>query len=202
MWLIVGLGNPGEKYSYNRHNIGFMAADEIVRRHSSLGSWQKKFNGLISEGRINSEKVIVAKPQTYMNKSGLCVGQIMQFYKLKPYQLWIFHDELDLEPGRFRVKKGGGHGGHNGLRDISAAIGADYGRIRMGIGHPGHKNHVSSYVLSNFSISDKDWLSTMIETAADQVNLLFAEEYETYMNKVALSVKPYLPSKKENNDGI
>ncbi len=192
MWLIVGLGNPGEKYSNNRHNIGFMAADEIVRRHSSFKTWQKKFNGLISEGRIGGERVAVIKPQTYMNKSGLAVVQAMQFYKIEPRHIWVFHDELDLETGRFRVKTGGGHGGHNGLRDISAAIGADYGRVRMGIGHPGDKNRVANYVLSNFALSDKNWLEAMVETAADYVDLLLGQDSETYMNKVALAVKPHL----------
>ncbi len=197
MWLIVGLGNPGDKYSYNRHNIGFMTADEIVRRHFSFGVWQKKFSGLISEGRINGERVVVAKPQTYMNRSGLCVSQVMQFYKLKPSDVWVFHDELDLQPMRMRIKKGGGHGGHNGLRDISAAIGADYGRVRMGIGHPGDKNHVAPYVLSDFAKADSLWLEDMLEAAADNIDLLLAEDSEGYMNKVALAVKKHLAMNKE-----
>ncbi len=202
MWLIVGLGNPGEKYSHNRHNIGFMTVNKIVHRHSSFGAMQKKFGGLIAEGRIGNEKLVIIKPQTYMNKSGLCVSQVMQFYKLKPNQVWVFHDELALKAGQFRVKKGGGHGGHNGLRDISAAIGSDYGRIRMGIDHPGDKNRVSGYVLSNFTLSDKDWLNAMTKAAADYVDLLLMQDSETYMNKVALAVKPHLIANKENNNGV
>lgn len=192
MWLIAGLGNPGAQYAHNRHNIGFMAADEIVRRHS-FGPWQKKFLALVSEGRLAGEKAIILKPQTFMNRSGLALVQAMQFYKLTADDVWVFHDELDLSPGKFRVKQGGGHGGHNGLRDINRAIGANYGRVRMGIGHPGDKNMVSNYVLHDFAKADNDWVTAMVDNAAQNVDLLLDGQDGLYMNKVSLAVKPYLP---------
>ncbi|MFV0431335.1 MAG: aminoacyl-tRNA hydrolase [Alphaproteobacteria bacterium] len=193
MWLIAGLGNPGAAYAQNRHNIGFMAADEIVRRHSSFGVWQKKASALVAEGRLAGEKTLIVKPQTFMNRSGLSVMQLMQFYKLKPTDIWVFHDELALSPGGFRVKEGGGHNGHNGLRDISQMIGDGYGRVRMGIGHPGDKNKVASYVLHDFAKTDQPWLDAMIEGAAQYIELLLDNQSSSYMNKVSLMIKENLP---------
>lgn len=188
MWLLVGLGNPEPKYENNRHNIGFMAVDEIVRRHC-LSSWQNKFSALISQGIIAEEKVVCIKPQTYMNRSGNAVMQAMQFYKIAPKNLWIFHDELDLKPSQFRLKKGGGHGGHNGLRHISQLIGTDYGRVRMGIGHPGEKHLVSSYVLKDFPKEDQIWVKNMVDAAANHVDLLISGDEANYMNKVNLATR-------------
>src|SRR5210317_1683475 len=145
MKLIVGLGNPGAKYARNRHNIGFMAVDRIASDHG-FGPWKPKFQGQIAEGRLGREKVLLLKPETFMNKSGQSVGEAMRFYKLEPEDVIVIHDELDLAPGKVRVKQGGGHAGHNGLRSIHAHIGENYARVRLGIGHPGRKDLVAHYV--------------------------------------------------------
>lgn len=197
MWLIVGLGNPGAQYEQNRHNIGFMAVDEIVRRHH-FSPWKKKFSALISEGILAGEKVLILKPQTFMNRSGGAVQQAAQFYKIPLDKIWVFHDELDLKKGQFRVKKSGGHGGHNGLRDISSQMGADYGRLRMGIDHPGDKNLVSSYVLKDFPKSDEKWINGMVEAVADHAAMLVSGKESQYMNKITLAVQPHLSEKKED----
>ena len=141
MKLFVGLGNPGTKYAGNRHNIGFMAVDRIADDHGFAG-WRNKFQGQVNEGRLGSEKVVLLKPETFMNRSGQSVGEAVRFYKLAPEDVVVFHDEIDLAPGKLRVKSGGGHAGHNGLRSLHAHIGDTYGRVRMGVGHPGHQDAV------------------------------------------------------------
>lgn len=155
MRLFVGLGNPGSGYSRNRHNIGFMAMDQIASDHG-FGPWKSKFQGEVTEGRLGSDKVLLLKPGTFMNRSGQSVQAAMQFYKLEPSDVVVFHDELDLAPGKCRVKQGGGHAGHNGLRSIHGHIGEAYGRVRLGIGHPGHKDKVAGYVLHDFPEGGRD----------------------------------------------
>jgi len=160
--LFVGLGNPGAKYAHNRHNVGFMALEQIAADHG-FSPWRGKFQGAFSEGRLGREKVILLKPETFMNLSGQSVGEAMRFYKLEPEDVTVFHDELDLAPRKIRVKQGGGHAGHNGLRSIHQHIGPDYWRVRIGIGHPGHKDRVSGYVLHDFAKADADWLDDFEE---------------------------------------
>ncbi|OUD10003.1 aminoacyl-tRNA hydrolase [Marivivens niveibacter] len=189
MKLFVGLGNPGAKYAQNRHNIGFMALDRIADDHG-FTPWRSKFQGQTSEGRLGSEKVILLKPDTFMNLSGQAVGEAMRFHKLTPADVIVFHDELDLAPGKCRLKTGGGHAGHNGLRSIHQHIGADYDRIRMGIGHPGHKDRVAGYVLSDFAKADQDWLDDMIRGCSDGAADLAAGDGAKFMNAVALRVNP------------
>ena len=189
MQLFVGLGNPGAKYAGNRHNIGFMAVDRIAGDHG-FAPWRAKFQGQIAEGRLGSEKVLLLKPETFMNLSGQSVGEAMRFYKLTPGDVTVFHDELDLAPGKVRVKQGGGHAGHNGLRSIHGHIGADYARVRLGIGHPGHKDRVSGYVLSDFAKAEADWLDDVLRGVSDGAADLAAGDAGRFMNAVALRVNP------------
>ncbi|MEP3048279.1 MAG: aminoacyl-tRNA hydrolase [Roseibium sp.] len=190
MKLIVGLGNPGAKYQGHRHNIGFMAVDEIHRRHSGFQPWRARFQGQTAEGRLGSEKVLLIKPSTYMNESGRSVGEAMRFFKIEPEDIVVIYDELDLPPAKFRMKKGGGHGGHNGLRSISAHIGADYRRLRLGIGHPGDKKLVSNYVLGDFAKADRDWLEPLLTEIADQAELLAKGQDSQFANKLTLALEP------------
>jgi PTH1 family peptidyl-tRNA hydrolase len=196
MRLLVGLGNPGAAYSRNRHNIGFMAADEIVRRHGFSG-WKAKFQGELAEGTIEGEKVLVLKPGTFMNLSGQSVGAALRFHKIEPDAVTVFYDELDLAPARIRIKKAGGSGGHNGIKSLDSHIGPDYWRVRLGIGHPGDKNLVSPYVLGDFAKADQAWLEPLLEGVARHLPLLLAGNHNDYMSKIALS----LP-KPEKPDGI
>lgn len=189
MHLYVGLGNPGAKYARNRHNIGFMALDAIAQ-DNGFGPWKSKFQGLLSEGRLGSQKVTLLKPQTFMNLSGQSVGEAMRFYKLTPDDVTVFHDELDLAPGKVRCKTGGGHAGHNGLRSIHAHIGQDYHRIRLGIGHPGHKDKVASYVLNDFTKADANWLDDVLRGIEDGALALARGESGKFLNAVALRVAP------------
>lgn len=189
MKLFVGLGNPGRDYAGHRHNIGFMALDRIVEEHG-LGPWKQKFQGLVAEGRLGGDKVLLLKPQTYMNRSGQSVGEAVRFYKVEPEDVVVFHDELDLAPGRLKVKQGGGHAGHNGLRSIHAHIGESYGRVRLGIGHPGRKELVSGYVLHDFAKADQDWLDELLRGIADGAPALADGDSAGFMNKVALRMKP------------
>lgn len=201
MQIIAGLGNPGSQHAGQRHNIGFMAVDEIVRRHSSFSPWQKKFSSEISEGRIGSQKVLLIKPQTFMNRSGQAVGEAMRFYKLTEQDLSVFYDELDLAPAKVRIKRGGGAGGHNGIRSLDAHCGQSYQRVRLGIGHPGHKDRVTGHVLGNFAKADHVWLEPMLEALADNIELLVAGDNSGFMNKIALAtgdVAPDQPKKKPN----
>ncbi len=184
MLLFVGLGNPGAEYAKNRHNIGFMAVDAIVRRHS-FSPWRAKFQGQVCEGTIGDEKIVALKPQTYMNESGRSVAEAARFYKVEPKDVVVFHDELDLDPARIRVKFGGGHAGHNGLRSIGAHIGADYRRVRLGIGHPGSKERVTGWVLGDFAKVDREWLEPLLDNVADASTFLVSGDDTGFMNRVA-----------------
>lgn len=185
MKIFVGLGNPGTKYAANRHNIGFMALDAIAAAHG-FAPWRTKFQAEIAEGRLGAEKVVLIKPQTFMNLSGQSVVEALRFFKLEPADLVVFHDELDLAPGKLRCKQGGGHAGHNGLRSIHGHIGPDYARVRLGIGHPGHKDRVSPYVLSDFAKADQGWLDDMMRGIADGAVALAQGDTAKFSNKVAL----------------
>jgi PTH1 family peptidyl-tRNA hydrolase len=187
MIIIVGLGNPGTQYAFNRHNIGFMAVDAL-QRTPSFSPWSKKFKAAISEGEIAGEKVLLIKPLTFMNLSGEAVGEAMRFYKVKISDIIAIHDELDLVAGRARIKVGGGHGGHNGLKSIDAHCGKDYRRLRLGIGHPGDKERVNGHVLGDFAKSDKAWLEPLIDAIADNAEMLVKGEDSQLMNKLALAV--------------
>ncbi len=204
MRLFVGLGNPGQKYQNNRHNIGFMAMDEICHRHKFSG-WSSKHSGEIASGSIDGEKVLLLKPMTFMNLSGQSVQGAASFYKIPPDAIYVFHDELDLLPGKMRVKKGGGSGGHNGIKSIDSHLGQDYWRVRMGIGHPGDKDMVSPYVLGDFSKGDQNWLEKFINSLSDNAALLAKGDTGNYMTKVALDTAPPKEEKiqkKEQKDGI
>lgn len=189
MKLWVGLGNPGTKYAGNRHNIGFMALDRIAEDHG-FTPWRKAFQGLVSEGRFGSEKLVLLKPETFMNLSGQSVRAAMDFYKMGVEDLTVFHDELDLAPGKCRVKQGGGHAGHNGLRSIHGHVGEAYGRIRLGIGHPGHKDAVAHYVLHDFHKADQDWLDDLLRGISDGAAALAVGDGQKFMNAVSLRVAP------------
>lgn len=187
MLIIAGLGNPGSQYAGNRHNIGFMAVDAI-HRAGSFPPWSKKFRSEISEGTVGFEKVLLMKPQTYMNLSGEAVGEAMRFYKLAPKDLLVIHDELDLPAGRVRMKVGGGHGGHNGLKSLDAHCGKDYRRLRLGIGHPGVKEAVHGHVLGNFAKADAVWLDPLLEEIGRNAEMLVKGEDSQFQNKIALAL--------------
>jgi PTH1 family peptidyl-tRNA hydrolase len=189
MRLFVGLGNPGAKYAGNRHNIGFMAVDRIAGDHG-FGPWRSKFQGQLTEGRLGDDKVLLLKPETFMNLSGQSVQAAVQFYKLVPADVTVFHDELDLAPGKCRVKTGGGHAGHNGLRSLHQHLGADYHRVRLGIGHPGHKDRVAPYVLSDFAKADAEWLDDLLRGISDGAPDLARGDSGRFMNAVALRTNP------------
>ncbi|MGH1331338.1 MAG: aminoacyl-tRNA hydrolase [Paracoccaceae bacterium] len=193
MKLFVGLGNPGAKYAGNRHNIGFMALDRIAADHG-FAPWRGKFQGSVSEGLLGREKVILLKPETFMNLSGQSVGEAMRFYKLGPGDITVFHDELDLAPGKLKVKMGGGHAGHNGLRSIHQHIGPEYQRARLGIGHPGHKDRVAGYVLHDFAKADEAWLDDLIRGISDGAPALAMGDAARFSNDVALRTAPPRPS--------
>jgi PTH1 family peptidyl-tRNA hydrolase len=185
-FLWVGLGNPGSEYARQRHNIGFMALDAIARRHR-FSPWRKRFKGDVSEGTIAGRRVWALKPLTYMNASGDSVQQAASFLKIPPEAVTAFHDELDLAPGKVRVKKGGGVAGHNGLRDMRRAFGnPDFWRVRMGIGHPGHKDAVTGHVLGNFAKQDQAWLEKLLDAVADAAPMLAEGQAEAFMTRVAL----------------
>lgn len=189
MKLFVGLGNPGASYARNRHNIGFMALDRIASDHG-FGPWRGKFQAKIAEGTLEGEKVLLLKPETFMNLSGNAVGAAAKFYKLAPADIVVFHDELDLAPAKVRVKTGGGHAGHNGLRSIHAAIGPDYGRVRIGIGHPGHKDAVSGYVLHDFPKAEEDRIGDLLRGLSDGAPGLAAGDTARFLNAVSLRTAP------------
>ena len=185
MQLWVGLGNPGTKYSQNRHNVGFMAVDKFAYDYSFSG-WKQKSTGHTAEGRIGSEKILLLKPQSFMNKSGLPVAEIARFHKLTTDQIFVFHDEIDLEAGRLRVKQGGGHGGHNGLRDIDRHMGQDYWRVRMGVGRPAHKEDVHKWVLNDFGSKERqNWLDRFLDALSDEAALLASGDAASFMSRVA-----------------
>lgn len=189
MKLIVGLGNPGAKYARNRHNIGYMAVDRIAEDHG-FGPWKSKFQGRISEGRLGSEKILLLKPETFMNRSGQSVGEAMRFYKLDPTDIIVLHDEIDLAPGKARVKHGGGHAGNNGLRSLHEHITDAYSRVRLGVGHPGRKEAVPGYVLHDFARADADWLDDLMRGVSDGAPYLADGDGGRFMNAVALRVAP------------
>jgi len=193
MKLFVGLGNPGAKYAHHRHNIGFMAVDRIAADHG-FGPWRAKFQGQIAEGRLGGEKILLLKPETMMNLSGRSVAAAAQFFKLEPGDITVFHDELDLAPAKVRVKHGGGHAGHNGLRSLHATLGDGYTRVRLGIGHPGHKDLVSHYVLHDFARADADWLDDLLRGLSDGAPELACGDAGRFMNAVALRTVPPRPS--------
>lgn len=187
MLLFVGLGNPGPEYAGNRHNFGFMAVDAVIDRCGFARPRRRlRPRGVFSDGVIDGEKILVLKPGTYMNQSGRSVGAAMRYFRLAPEQVTVFHDDIDLAPGKVRVKQGGGHGGHNGLRDIDAHIGRDYRRVRLGVGHPGNPDRVEGYVLKDFSRSDRDWLARLMDAVADAIPLLVAGDAPGFMTRVAL----------------
>ena len=188
MLLFVGLGNPGAKYARNRHNIGFMAVDEIARRHG-FAPWRRRFQGETSEGTLERERVILLKPTTYMNDSGRAVQEAANFFKLSASEITVFQDELELSPAKVRVKVGGGIAGHNGLRSITSHIGNDYRRVRLGIGHPGIKEFVHSYVLADFAKDDGPWVTALCEAVADNAGVLAAGRDSTFQNKVHLAMQ-------------
>ncbi|PZR00604.1 MAG: aminoacyl-tRNA hydrolase [Cereibacter sphaeroides] len=189
MKLFVGLGNPGAQYACHRHNIGFMAMDRIAADHG-FSPWRSRFQGMVSEGVLGGEKVILLKPATFMNLSGQSVGEAMRFFKLTPEDVTVFHDEIDLAPAKLRLKQGGGHAGHNGLRSMHAHVGDAYHRVRMGVGHPGHKDAVPVYVLHDFSKADREWLENMLDGISDGAAALAAGDGARFMNAVALRVSP------------
>lgn len=193
MRLFVGLGNPGAKYAGNRHNIGFMAVDRIAADHG-FAPWRARFQGAASEGTLAGERVTLLKPGTFMNLSGQSVNEAMRFYKLSPADIVVFHDELDLAPFKCRVKQGGGHAGHNGLRSIHAHLGEAYRRVRLGIGHPGHKDRVADYVLSDFAKAERDGLDDLLRGVSDGATLLAAGDGPKFLNAVALRTAPPKPS--------
>lgn len=198
MLLVVGLGNPGAGYAKNRHNIGFMAVDELVRRHG-FSAWRTKFQGEASEGSIGGTKVLVLKPLTFMNESGRAVAQAARFYKIPPEKIVVLHDELDLTAGKIRVKAGGGHAGHNGLRSIQAHIGPDFRRVRMGIGHPGEKAKVTGHVLKDFAKVDEAWLDKLLDAVGRHFGLLATGKDSDFMSKVAMDAPAPKPKPEEDD---
>ena len=193
MFLLVGLGNPGPKYQAMRHNVGFMAADAIARRHG-FAAWRSRFQGLTAEGTIGGEKVLALKPLTFMNESGRAVGEAMRFHKVPGERVVVLYDELDLKPGRIRVKFAGGAGGHNGIRSIDAHVGQDYWRVRIGIGHPGDKERVLGYVLQDFAKPEREgWLPVLLDAVADEAALLVTGEQNAFMSRVMQAVFPPPP---------
>jgi PTH1 family peptidyl-tRNA hydrolase len=189
MLLLVGLGNPGPQYAFNRHNIGFMAVDAIIHRHS-FSSERQRFQGLTCEGTLGGEKVIALKPMTYMNESGRSVGEAMRFFKLEPQDVVVFHDELDLPAGKLRIKTGGGAGGHNGIRSVIQHIGENFRRVRIGIGHPGSKDRVLGAVLGDFSKAEMKWVEPLLDTIVAEAPLLGEGRFNSFANRVHLALNP------------
>ena len=194
MRLLVGLGNPGREYANNRHNIGFMALDEIVRRHG-FAPWKRRFQGHFADGRIGATRVLALKPATYMNESGRAVGEAARFFKLTPDRVIVIYDEIDLTPGKVRVKRGGGAGGHNGIRSIDAHLGKDYWRVRLGVGHPGDKDRVRGHVLKDFAKTDQAWLDKLLDAVCDELPRLIEDDAEGFMSRVAYLTQPPKPPK-------
>jgi peptidyl-tRNA hydrolase, PTH1 family len=188
MLLFVGLGNPGTRYAGNRHNIGFMVLDAIAERHR-IAPWRRRFQGLAAEGEIAGVRVLLLKPATWMNESGRAVAEAARFYKLEARDILVFHDEVDLPPGKVRVKVGGGVAGHNGLRSITAHVGNEYRRVRLGVGHPGLKDMVHAHVLSDFAKSERGWVTGLGEVVADNAGLLAKGQDASFQNKVHLAME-------------
>ncbi len=196
MRLLVGLGNPGTRYAGNRHNIGFMTADAIARRHG-FAPWRRRFQGEAAEGTLGGERVLLLKPGTYMNESGRAVAEAARFHKLELADITILHDEIELPPAKVRVKIGGGNAGHNGLRSITAHVGNDYRRVRIGVGHPGCKELVESYVLQDFAKAERAWVEALTAIVADNAELIARREDASFQNKVhlAMQARGFGPSK-------
>lgn len=192
MFVLVGLGNPGQKYALNRHNIGFMVVDSLAITYR-FPPFKVKFSAAVSEGTIGGHKVILCKPMTYMNLSGQPVGDLIRFYKILPANVYVVHDDLDLEPGQIKVKIGGGNGGHNGLKSLDQHIGQAYWRVRLGIGHPGrssvYKDRVADYVLSNFSRNDEDWLGSVLRAIEEEADTLFGSDPGVWLTKIAQNLR-------------
>ena len=187
MKLFVGLGNPGSEYARQRHNVGFMAVERIAERHG-LSPWKKRFHGLTCEGAIAGKRVVLLKPQTFMNDSGRSVGEACRYLKIAEGDIYVFHDELDLAPSKLKLKTGGGNAGHNGLRSISAHLGNEFARVRIGIGHPGAKELVYPYVLSNFSKQEREWVEALCTAIANNADLITKGEDATFQNKIHLAM--------------
>lgn len=183
MYILAGLGNPGSQYSLNRHNIGFMAVDLIADQYN-FPPFKAKFNAQVSEGKLGNHRVILCKPMTFMNLSGQPIAELSRFYKIPLENIYVLHDDLALLPGQLKVKKGGGTGGHNGLKSIDSSLGQDYWRLRLGIGHPGFKDAVSTYVLGNFKPSDEEWLTDLLSAVASEVDTIFDEQPGQWLAKV------------------
>ena len=194
MQLLVGLGNPGPRHAKDRHNIGFMAVDEIVRRYG-FAPWRVRFRARLAEGRVGAHRVLAMKPETYMNDSGRAVGEALRFFKLPPGQVTVIYDEIDLKPGKIKVKTGGGAGGHNGIRSIDAHIGRDYRRVRLGIGHPGDKDLVHGYVLRDFAKAELPWVEKLTDAVASELPLLLDGDEGAFMSRVAHLMAPPKPAK-------
>jgi PTH1 family peptidyl-tRNA hydrolase len=188
MLLIVGLGNPGSGYAGNRHNIGFMVVNAIAKRHG-IGPWRRRFQGVSAEGVLDGQRVLLLLPGTFMNESGRAVAEAANFYKLALPNIVVVHDEIDLAPGKVRVKTGGGSAGHNGLRSISSHVGNDYRRVRIGVGHPGAKELVQMYVLNDFAKSERDWVEALCDVVADNAGLLAKGEDASFQNRVHLAMQ-------------
>lgn len=188
MKLLIGLGNPGARYAGNRHNIGFRAV-EAIAAHNGVGPWKQRFQGEVSEGHIGADKVLLLKPMTYMNESGRAAGEAMRFFKLTPADLIVFHDDLDLAPGRVKVKQGGGHAGHNGLKSLTAHCGAEFWRVRLGIGHPGDKARVTGHVLGDFAKADARWLDPLLDAIAASAPALIEGRPDKFTSDVAQAMR-------------
>jgi PTH1 family peptidyl-tRNA hydrolase len=201
MQLFVGLGNPESKYAKNRHNIGFMVIDALAAAYG-FGRFREKYHGLVAEGQIGTEKVLLLKPQTFMNKSGISVSEVVNFYKLNGSQITVFYDELDLPPGKLRMRRGGGFAGHNGLKSINAHMGADFRRARLGIGHPGDKAKVNSHVLGDFAKTDADWLADFLRALCEYAPLLAAGDDATYQTRVVEAMQTQDQTEQEDENGI
>ena len=205
--LIAGLGNPGQSYARNRHNVGFMATD-VIHESYDFGPWRKAFQGVVCEGMLARRKTYLLKPATYMNESGRSVGAAARFFKLLPESIVAMHDEIDLAAGKLKVKAGGGDAGHNGLRSITATIGPDYRRVRIGVGHPGDKERVHGHVLENFSKADEEWLVPLLSAIAEAAPFLAKDDDAGFMNRIAVTLNPPpkkpMPDRpdKKDSDGI
>ena len=201
MLLSVGLGNPGAKHAGNRHNIGFMVVDAIAKRHG-FAPWRRRFQGVATEGTLGGEKVLLLLPGTYMNESGRAVAEAQHFYKLPVGDIAVFHDEIELPPAKVRVKIGGGIAGHNGLRSISAHVGNDYKRVRIGVGHPGVKDFVQPHVLSDFAKDERPWVEALCDVIASNADLLAAAKDASFQNKVhlAMASKGFGETKEDSED--
>jgi PTH1 family peptidyl-tRNA hydrolase len=198
MLIFAGLGNPGPKHEHQRHNMGFMAADEIIRRYN-LSLRQSRHSSYVAEGSIHGEKILLLKPKTFMNDSGRALGSAVRYYKLRPRQVTVLYDELDLRPGKVRAKVGGGHAGHNGIRSIASHIGQDFKRVRIGIGHPGDKKKVYKYVLSDFSKTELVWVKQTVDAIADAIPYLVEGDDVGFMTRVAYLAPPPGESEKDKN---